>query len=134
LITVPKAHAQACAFVLSRPNPGAQCRSAANTVADVGFDTSNLQSKLEGYLLDPAHPQNQTKATWFQQALGFDPSNWQDLGSQLKFNESTAIPTKTTQYGQTFEQSIPINGANGNTIDTTFVFMKGSITRLLRKP
>ena len=85
-------------------------------------------------MLDPAHPQNQTKATWFQQALGFDPSNWQDLGSQLKFNESTAIPTKTTQYGQTFEQSIPINGANGNTIDTTFVFMKGSITRLLRKP
>ncbi len=31
----------------------------------VGFDTSNLESKLNGYLLDAAHPQNQTKANWF---------------------------------------------------------------------
>ncbi|MCZ2498761.1 hypothetical protein GN316_18515 [Xylophilus sp. Kf1] len=89
-----------------------------------GFDNANLQSKLEGYLLDPAHPQNQTKAIWFQQALGFDKSNWQKLGSQITFNESTAIATKTTQYGQTFEQVIPITGANGKTIDVPFVFMK----------
>ncbi len=94
------------------------------SAVDVGFDTSNLQSKLEGYLLDPTHPQNQTKATWFQQALGFDKSNWQDLGSQLRFDEATAIQTKSTQYGQTFDQSLPIKGANGRTIDTTFVFMK----------
>jgi filamentous hemagglutinin len=40
---------------------------AANSSA--GFDTSNLESKLDGYLLDPAHPQNQTKANWFDQAL-----------------------------------------------------------------
>jgi len=75
-------------------------------------------------LLDPDHLQNQTKAIWFQQALGFDKSNWQDLASQLKFNEATAIQTKANQYGTTFEQSIPITGANGNTINTTFVFMK----------
>jgi len=92
--------------------------------ANAGFDTTNLQSKLEGYLLDPAHPQNQTKATWFQQALGFDKKNWQQLGSQITFNESTAIATKTTQYGQTFEQVIPIKGANGKIIDVPFVFMK----------
>jgi len=91
---------------------------------NAGFDTANLQSKLDGYLLDPAHPQNQTKATWFQQALGFDKSNWQQLGSQITFNEATAIATKTTQYGKTFEQVIPITGANGKTIDVPFVFMK----------
>jgi hypothetical protein len=90
----------------------------------VGFDTTNLQSKLEGYILDSTHPQNQTKAIWFQQALGFDKSNWQQLGSQITFNESTAIATKLSQYGKTFEQVIPIVGKNGKTIDVTFVFMK----------
>ncbi|WP_080418866.1 filamentous hemagglutinin N-terminal domain-containing protein [Burkholderia ubonensis] len=91
---------------------------------NVGFDTSNLESKLNGYLLDPTHPQNQTKANWFSQALGFDQSNWQDLAKQLYFDTATAVPTKTTQYGQTYEQVIPIKGTNGKTIDTTFVFMK----------
>lgn len=91
---------------------------------NVGFDTSNLESKLNGYLLDPAHPQNQTKANWFSQALGFDQSNWQDLAKQLYFDTATAVQTKTTQYGQTYEQVIPIKGTNGKTIDTTFVFMK----------
>lgn len=105
-------------------NIGGRTNGGENNGADAGFDTSNLKSKLEGYLLDSTHPQNQAKANWFQQALGFDKNNWQDLASQIKFNEATAIPTKSTQYGQTFEQSIPITGANGKTIDTTFVFMK----------
>jgi filamentous hemagglutinin len=52
-------------------------------------------------LLDAAHPQNQTKANWFGQALGFDQSNWQDLASRLRFDPATAVATKTTQYGQT---------------------------------
>ena len=93
----------------------------------VGFDTSNLQSKLEGYLLDAAHPQNQTKAIWFKEALGFDKGNWQELGSQIRFNEATATATKSTNYGQTFEQIIPINGVNGKTIDVTFVFIKDNV-------
>ncbi|WP_411859856.1 DUF6883 domain-containing protein [Cupriavidus pauculus] len=92
--------------------------------SSVGFDTSNLESKLSGYLLVAAHPQNQTKANWFSQALGFDRSNWRDLASQLRFDPATAVATKTTQYGQTYEQVIPITGANGKTINTTFVFMK----------
>ncbi|MGS0895293.1 beta strand repeat-containing protein [Burkholderia stagnalis] len=94
------------------------------TNSNVGFDTSNLESKLDGYLLDPAHPQNQTKANWFSQALGFNQSNWRDLASQLYFDPATAVATKTTQYGQTYEQVIPITGTNGKTINTTFVFMK----------
>lgn len=97
---------------------------AERVVVDVGFDTSNLKSKINDYLLDPTHPQNQSKANWFSQALGFYQSNWQDLASQLRFDPATAVPTKTTPYGQTFEQTLPIIGANGKTINTTFVFMK----------
>ncbi|WP_416148450.1 DUF637 domain-containing protein [Pseudomonas sp. KU26590] len=100
---------------------------------DAGFDTANLQSKLQGYLLDAGHPQNQTKATWFQQALGFDQNNWEGLASQIQFNEAKAVVTKVTQYGQTFEQKIPIVGTNGRTIDVPFVFLKdgSGIVRLV---
>jgi hypothetical protein len=94
------------------------------TSNNAGFDTSNLESKLDGYLLDAAHPQNQSKANWFSQALGFNQSNWKDLAAQLYFDPATAVATKTTQYGQTYEQVISIVGANGKTINTTFVFMK----------
>lgn len=96
----------------------------ATAVASPGFETSNLQRKLKDYLLDPAHPQNQTKATWFDDALGFNKENWQDLASQLKFDETTATQTKLTKYGTTYEQVIPIAGANGKTVSATFVFMK----------
>jgi hypothetical protein len=89
-----------------------------------GFDTSNLESKLKGYLLNPGHPQNQQKAIWFRRALGFDQSNWERLALQLYFDPATALATKSNQYGQTFEQIISVVGANGNVIDTTFVFMK----------
>lgn len=103
----------------------------------VSFDTSNLQSKLEGYLLNVTHPQNQNKATWFQLALGFDKSNWQELASQIQFNESSATLQKATQYGQIFEQIIPIKGANGRVIDTPFYFKKevdGTVTLVTSKP
>ncbi|WP_425262887.1 DUF6883 domain-containing protein [Pseudomonas kulmbachensis] len=62
---------------------------------------------MQGYLLDAGHPQNQTKATWFQQALGFDKNNWEVLASQIQFNEAKTVVIKTTQYGQTFEQDNP---------------------------
>ncbi|MBO9100786.1 MULTISPECIES: DUF6883 domain-containing protein [unclassified Rhizobium] len=91
-----------------------------NIAVDVGFDTLNLES----YLLDSTRPQNQSKANWFSQTLGFDQSNWQDLASQLRFDTATAVATKTTPYGQTFEQTIPITGANGKLINTRIVFMK----------
>lgn len=94
--------------------------AAENIAVDVGFDTLNLES----YLLDSTRPQNQSKANWFSQTLGFDQSNWQDLASQLRFDTATAVATKTTPYGQTFEQTIPITGANGKLINTRIVFMK----------
>lgn len=33
--------------------------------------------------------------------------------SQIKFNEAKAVVTKLSQYGQTFEQKIPVVGTNG---------------------
>ncbi len=103
---------------------GSSASNEGNSSGNAGFDTSNLESKLKGYLLDPEHSQNQSKANWFNQALGFDQSNWQDLASQIRFDPATAVPTKTSQYGQTYEQVVRITGPNGKTIDTTFVFMK----------
>ncbi|MBB4236292.1 hemagglutinin repeat-containing protein [Rhizobium esperanzae] len=96
----------------------------AATGRTVGFETSNLKSKLYDYLLNVAHPQNQSKANWFKQALGFDQSNWKSLSSQLYFDVEAATVTKTTEYGRTYEQVIPILGANGRTINTKFVFMQ----------
>ncbi|AHG49784.1 hemagglutinin (plasmid) [Rhizobium leguminosarum bv. trifolii CB782] len=96
----------------------------AATGRKAGFETSNLKSKLYDYLLNAAHPQNQSKANWFKQALGFDQSNWKSLSSQLYFDVETATATKTTEYGRTYEQVIPILGANGRTINTKFVFMQ----------
>ncbi|MDP9156631.1 MAG: filamentous hemagglutinin [Pseudomonadota bacterium] len=53
--------------------------SAGKDSDNAGFDTSNLESKVKGYLLDPDHSQNQSKANWFNQALGFNQSNWKIL-------------------------------------------------------
>ncbi|MEB0137389.1 hypothetical protein QN362_18830, partial [Actimicrobium sp. CCC2.4] len=108
-------------------------RASPTSTEKLGFETSNLQNKLEGYLLNPDHPQNQTKANWFQQALGFNRNNWKDLAAQLKFDENTAVLTKANQFGKTFEQTIPITGANGKIINTRFVFIKNDdgIVRLV---
>jgi filamentous hemagglutinin len=46
------------------------------------------------------------------------------LASQITFDETKAVATKVTKYGQTFEQAIPISGMNGKSIEVTFVFMK----------
>lgn len=92
--------------------------------ADRGFDPANLRDKLHAYLLDPEHPQNRGKAVWFQKALGFDKNNWEDLASQLYFDEWTAVLEKNTPDGQFYKQDVRVTGPNGRTIDVTFIFMK----------
>ena len=92
--------------------------------APQGFDPANLPDKLEKYLPNPDNPQNQGKAGWFKQALGFDQSNWKDLAAQLKFDETTAVLQDATDAGQKYQQTIPVKGANGRTIDTNFIFLK----------
>lgn len=89
-----------------------------------GFDTSNLKEKLETYLLNINHPQNQGKAAWFNEALGFNQSNWQGLAKQLYFDEKAATTDKSDQYGTRYFQDINIIGANGREIVTRFVFLK----------
>jgi hypothetical protein len=93
---------------------------------DRGFDSTNLYDKLHRYVLDPEHPQNQGKGIWFQEALGFDKHKWEDLATQLYFDESKAVVTRTTPYGTRYEQVIPITGINGRTIEVPFVFQKDS--------
>jgi len=59
-----------------------------------------------------------------RQVARFDQSNWKSLSAQLYFDVETATATKTNEYGRTYEQVIPILGANGRTINTKFVFMQ----------
>jgi hypothetical protein len=65
---------------------GTNCQG---STSNVRFDTSNLESKLNGYLLDPAHPQNQTKANWFSQALGSTRAT-----GKIWLNSCTLIPLR----------------------------------------
>ena len=81
---------------------------------------ASVQDKLERYLLNVDHPVGGSKATWFQQALGFNKTNISDLAVQIKFDPKTAVQTTTTEFGTKFNQVIPIIGANGKTIDVTF--------------
>lgn len=46
------------------------------------------------------------------------------LGNQLIFKESQAVVTKTTDFGVSYKQIIPISGTNGKVIDVPFIFMK----------
>jgi hypothetical protein len=121
--------ASGVAYGLNSTALGAGFNTAAGSLTlswkgNAGFDISNLESKLSDYLLNPSHPQNQSKAIWFEQALGFKKSDWLQLASQITFDESKAIATTLTQYGQKFEQIITINGLNGKAIDVPFIFIK----------
>jgi len=94
--------------------------------ADRGFDPANLYDKLHRYLLDPEHPQNQGKGIWFQKTLGLDKHKWEDLASQLYFDESKAIFLRSTPHGDRYQQVIAITGPNGRTVDVPFVFQRDS--------
>jgi hypothetical protein len=75
---------------------------------------------VEGYLLNPEHVKGGPKADWFNQALGFTRENAADLERQIAFDSSKAVETGVTQFGTTYNQVIPITGANGKTIDVLF--------------
>jgi hypothetical protein len=89
-----------------------------------GFDGANIRDKVLRYLLDPDHSQNQGKAKWFQEALGFDKTNWQELSAQIRFDPTTAVLKERGVYGYNYEQIIPIVGANGRTVDVRFEFLE----------
>ncbi len=96
--------------------------NASKVVNDITKESVYL--KLNNYLLDPTHKTGATKAQWFKEALGFTKTNADDLARQIKFDEKVAIKTELTQYGQKYEQIIPIVGANSKNIDVKFVWIK----------
>lgn len=93
----------------------------------------SVATKLDTYLLNPAHPDGAAKARWFQQALGFTRANAGDLGRQITFDPAKAVETAVNQYGTKYNEVIPIVGANGKTIDVLFAFIRNNdgIVRLV---
>ncbi len=74
-------------------------------------------SKVQGYALNPDHPVGKNKAKVFQNALGYNQSNAEELVEQIqsKVTDYVAVPGKSDQYGQRYSVDIPIIGPNGRT-------------------
>ena len=92
------------------------------TATRLTADTSNLESKIFSYLLDSSRIKD-NKSGIFRDILGFNENNWRELASQLVFDPSKAIPTLADQYGQRFNQTILITGANGRQMSITAAFI-----------
>ena len=86
----------------------------------------SVLDKLQRYLLNPNHPLGGPKSQWFKQALGFDLNNAGDLAKQIVFDEKLARATELTQFGQKYEQTVKVTGANGKTIDVLWVWIKNN--------
>jgi hypothetical protein len=69
--------------------------------------------KLRDYLLSPTHPIGRYKATFFR-TLGYDQSNWQVLGGDLRSLLSmNAEQLDVTEYGRKYAVTGSITGPNG---------------------
>ncbi len=93
----------------------------------------SVEEKLGKYLLNRQHPVGGSKAKWFEQALGFNEKNLDQLSKQIVFDSQKAVETAITEYGTKYNQVIPITGANGKTIDVLFSWIrnKDNIVRLV---
>ncbi|MFI5716496.1 DUF6883 domain-containing protein [Nocardia sp. NPDC051750] len=89
-----------------------------------GSTEDSVNKKLTHYLLNQEHPVGGPKAKWFEQALGYTKENQGDLEKQIKFDPEKAVETGTTQYGTKYNQTIPIVGANGRTIEVNFAWIR----------
>uniref|UniRef100_UPI001C3765FD DUF6883 domain-containing protein n=1 Tax=Leptospira alexanderi TaxID=100053 RepID=UPI001C3765FD len=97
-----------------------------SAASNLATTRASVTDKLTRYLLNPEHPDGASKAKWFQQALGFTKENSNELAKQIIFDSSKAIETGITQYGTKYNQTIPIVGANGKTIDVLFSWIKNT--------
>jgi hypothetical protein len=90
-----------------------------------------LREKLEGYTLNPEHPDGKHHAIVFKSALGFDQSNWKVLAriiiEQLPYYE--AVLYRKDVYGQRYNVTMPITGPNGKTADvrTAWIIEAGQV-------
>lgn len=93
----------------------------------------SVSRKLDGYLLNPAHEEGGPKARWLKSALGFSSDNADELAKQLVFDESKAVARELTEFGQKYEQTINLVGANEKVIPTQVVWIKNpdNVTRLV---
>ena len=93
----------------------------------------SVSRKLDGYLLNPAHEEGGPKARWLKSALGFSSDNADELAKQLVFDESKAMARELTEFGQKYEQTINLVGANEKVIPTQVVWIKNpdNVTRLV---
>jgi hypothetical protein len=81
-------------------------------------------SKLVRYALNPHSERGQHKARVFDQALGFNLSNWELLKQVILEALPTrpATLTSETAFGKKYEVVVPITGANGRTVDVLTVW------------
>ena len=86
----------------------------------------SVVDKLNRYLLNPNHSVGGSKAKWFKEALGFTNDNSDALANQIVFDTTKAVQTGVTEFGTKYNQIISITGANGNTIDVTFAWIKNN--------
>ena len=96
----------------------------ANTAQKLSRES--VVDKLDRYLLNPEHPVGGSKAKWFDEALGFNKSNMDDLANQIVFDPTKAVQTGVTEFGTKYNQVISVTGANGKTIDVTFAWIKNN--------
>ena len=81
-------------------------------------------SKLVRYALNPHNERGRHKARVFEQALGFNLSNWE----LLKQSILEALPirpatlTNETVFGKKYEVVVLITGPNGRTVDVLTVW------------
>ena len=83
-------------------------------------------AKLEKYALNLRHvsrawgkSSGSDKARVFKSVLGFDQSNWELLRDQIleKLPYYEAILGEEDEYGKRYTVTLPITGANGNTVN-----------------
>lgn len=91
-----------------------------------GSTAESVAIKLESYLLNPDHADGGPKAEFFRRALGFTRDNQEELARQLVFDDATAVFTKTTEWGDKYNQVIVVTGANGKQMPITCCWIKNS--------
>ena len=81
-------------------------------------------SKLVRYALNPHSERGQHKARVFEQAVGFNLSNWELLKQAIVDELPTrpATVTSETAFGKKYEVIVPITGPNGRTVDVLTVW------------
>ncbi|MCL2852871.1 MAG: hypothetical protein FWE20_07545 [Defluviitaleaceae bacterium] len=101
------------------------------------FERAHIDSnKLTGYALNPNHPHGGDKARVFNNALGYNQSNSNQLIAQVKRNlpRNEAVAGIRDTHGQRFTVDMQITGPNGNTaiVRTGWILDQGSdIPRLV---